>query len=183
MKYKRVVVDFETTGVEYEDEILQVTVIDQDENMLINEHCKPTFKTSWEEAQIINNIIPEMVKNKKPFEEYVDQLSEILLNSEQIIIYNVPFEKMFFDKYKVKYQEENKVYPIPRFYDLMLEFAEVYGDWNEKYDCYKWQKLTTCADYYGYEFINAHDALADCKATLYCYKALLNNNKDNLKHN
>ena len=175
MKYKKVVLDFETTGVEYEDEILQVTVINQDGNVLINEHCKPTFKISWEEAQRINNITPEMVKDKKPFETYVDQLSEIFLNAEQIIIYNVPFELMFLKKYKVKYEEENKVYEIPRFYDLMIEFAEVYGDWNEKYDCYKWQSLITCAAYYGYQFDNAHDALADCRATLYCLNRLINN--------
>ena len=65
--YKRVVVDFETTGLDYEDEILQVTIIDQDYNVLINEHCKPTFKTSWEEAQRINHISPEMVRDKNNY--------------------------------------------------------------------------------------------------------------------
>lgn len=44
----------------------------------------------------------------------------------------------------------------------------------EKYGDYKYQKLSTCAEYYGYDWGNdtAHDSLADCKATLFCYNAM-----------
>lgn len=51
----------------------------------------------------------------------------------------------------------------------MIMFAEIYGEWNERRGSYKWQSLTKCATYYGYEF-KAHDSLEDVKATLYCYK-------------
>lgn len=46
--------------------------------------------------------------------------------------------------------------------------------WSDKYGCNKWQKLTKCAEYYGYDWENdtAHDSLADCRATLYCYKKM-----------
>ena len=54
----------------------------------------------------------------------------------------------------------------------MVEFAEVYGEYSEYFEGYKWQKLTTAADYYGYEY-NAHDSLEDVKATLYVYKKML----------
>lgn len=57
--------------------------------------------------------------------------------------------------------------------DLMPIFAEIYGERSEYYDGYKWQKLITCASYYGYEWHgNAHDSLADCLATLYCYEQI-----------
>lgn len=58
--------------------------------------------------------------------------------------------------------------------DVMQDFAEVYGEWNEKYNCYKWQKLITCADYYGYDWSDdkAHNSLSDCRATLFCYQQL-----------
>ena len=55
--------------------------------------------------------------------------------------------------------------------DPMIMFAEIYGEWNERRGSYKWQSLTKCATYYGYEF-KAHDSLEDVKATLYCYKKM-----------
>ena len=57
-------------------------------------------------------------------------------------------------------------------YDVMLEFAPIYGEWSSYHESYKWQKLTTCAKYYGYEF-KAHDSLEDVKATLFCYKKMI----------
>lgn len=55
--------------------------------------------------------------------------------------------------------------------DPMYDFAIVYGEYSEWYGTYKWQKLTTAAHYYGYEF-NAHDSLEDIKATKFVYEKL-----------
>lgn len=57
----------------------------------------------------------------------------------------------------------------------MIEFAEIYGEWNDYYGNYKWQKLTIAAYYYGYNFDDsAHDSLEDAKATLVVYNAIKN---------
>ena len=60
--------------------------------------------------------------------------------------------------------------------DVMRNFAPVYGEINPKRGGYKWQNLTTCAQYYKYNWGNdkAHGALADTKATLYCFKKMNN---------
>lgn len=57
----------------------------------------------------------------------------------------------------------------------MIMFAEIYGEWNERRGSYKWQSLTKCATYYGYEF-KAHDSLEDVKATLYAIKRCVRRN-------
>lgn len=169
MRCRKVILDFETTGLSAEDdEILQVSVIDQDGKVLLNEYCKPKNRSEWKVAEKIHNITPEKVSNKRPFEEYVSILSDILTNTEEIIIYNADFEKGFLYKYGVKFNNN--------IYDLMYEFAKVYGDWNEYYGSYTWKSLNECCLYYGYYLgDSAHDSLEDCKATLYCYNKLINN--------
>lgn len=120
MKYEKVVLDFETTGLSSKyDEILQVSAIDQDGNVLINEYCKPKSISTWEEAEAIHKISPAMVFDKKPFEDYVEILTDILTNAAEIIIYNADFEVGFLKKYGVKFNT--------KIYDLMYEFAEIYG--------------------------------------------------------
>lgn len=167
-KYKKVVLDLETTGLSSKyDEILQVSIIDEKYNILINEYCKPKEINEWKEAESINKISPEMVKDKKHFDEYIEIVSDILTNADEIIIYNADFELGFLRKYGVKFN--NNVY------DLMYKFAEIYGQWNEYYGNYTWKSLSDCCLYYGYYLDNAHDSLEDCKATLYCYKKVINN--------
>lgn len=59
-------------------------------------------------------------------------------------------------------------------YDVMIEFAPIYGDWKEKYGDYIWQKLSTCASYYGYHGEGSfHDSLEDVRATLHCFHCMI----------
>lgn len=165
---KKVIVDIETTGLNsLYDEILQISIIDSSGYVLMNKYCKPENLYTWEDAEKIHGITPEMVKNEQPFRDFIEKVSDILINASKIIIYNANFELSFFDRYGVKYN--NNVY------DLMEEFAEIYGQWNDYYCNYTWQPLSTCCLYYGYELKNAHNSLEDCKATLYCYSKLINN--------
>lgn len=167
MRYKKIVLDLETTGLNaLEDEILQVSAIDQDGNTLIDEYCKPENVVEWTDAQRINNISPNMVNDKKPFKYYSELLIEILNDTEEVIIFNAAFELAFLNKYGIEVKT--------KIYDLMIEFAEEYGDYNEYYRSYKWKSLDICCQYYGYTLNNAHNSLEDCKATLYCYNKLIN---------
>ncbi len=51
------------------DEILSVSIIDQDGNVLLNTLCKPQKRKSWASAQEIHGISPAMVKNQPTFED------------------------------------------------------------------------------------------------------------------
>ena len=52
----------------------------------------------------------------------------------------------------------------------MLDFAEIYGEYDPRHDDYKWQKLVKCAEYYGCPEFEAHNSLGDAQATAWCWR-------------
>lgn len=164
---KIIVFDIETTGLdEYRDEVLQVSMIDGDGNVLFNSYVKPYFHTSWDAAEAVHGISPADVVDAPYAHEIADQVRSIFDSADMLIAYNGKFDISFLERWCISFSFQNRNY-----YDVMYAFAEIYGEWNEYYQSYKWQKLSTCAAYYGYQF-KAHDSLEDVKATLYCYKKI-----------
>lgn len=165
--------DTETTGLDrYNDEILQLSIIDGEGTVLFNEYLKPSRCTEWSKAERVHHIKPSDVENCKTLLEYKDRIQEILSTADIIVGYNlVGFDlPMLFNngiESRVKYGSITV--------DLMLSFAEVYGEYNHYRGEYKWQKLQTCASYYSYDATSWHDALDDAKATLYCFYKMYGN--------
>ena len=173
-KYKYIVLDTETTGLNSsEDELLQISIIDNQGNTLFDEYIKPLFNKCWDNAMAINGITPDMVSDKPNIIEYKKELNSILNSTDVIVGYNTQFDLSFLSAIGIENTNAKIV-------DVMLDFAEVYGEWSENYGCYKWQKLTTCADYYNYDWgeDNAHNSLSDCRATLFCYQQLQENKEE-----
>ena len=89
-------IDFETTGLKAgEDEVLQVSIIDENYNVLLNAYCRPNNKDSWEDAQAVHGITPLMVANELPFERYVPTVLDILNKADKVIAYNAAFEDSY----------------------------------------------------------------------------------------
>ena len=173
-EYDVVVIDFETTGIknplenEKHDEILSVSMIDQDGNILLNTLCRPQKLKIWPEAQEIHGISPEMVKNQPSFEEILPVVKEILYKSKVVIAYNIKFEMKFLWGYDSACGNPGGTQLIHNVVwgpDPMLMYSAYIG-------VEKWQRLTTAASHFKYEF-TAHDSLEDVRATLHCYKKLL----------
>ena len=163
---KTIVIDTETTGLAwYDDEILQLSIIDDSGNILINELFKPLNHTSWYEAQSVNGISPEMVADKPTIQEKIIDIQEIISSASIIIGYNTEFDINFLTSTGIF------VSKVTKYVDVMCEYATVYGKYSEKYGCNKWCKLIEAAEHYGYKF-KAHDSLEDCKATLHVYNKM-----------
>lgn len=163
-----IVLDLETTGLSnYRDDVLQLSVIDGDGNILINSYVKPYYNSLWEEAQRINNISPDMVADAPELHELVPKLKGIFESCDTIIGYNTLFDLSFLGF--LDFSER----PI---IDVMDDFAPIYGEWSDYHGDYKWQKLVTCAEYYGFDWNSikesAHNSLGDCYATLHCYNKM-----------
>lgn len=162
-------IDTETTGLDSKaDEILQVSIIDENGDTLYNCYFKPSRHTEWAEAEKVNHITPEMVKNCPDISKGAAAISRILASAEKIIGYNTPFDLGFLRAAGVIIPERAEIV------DVMQMFSEIKGDWDEVHGGYKWHKLTECAEYYGYKWSGAaHDSLEDARATLYCYKQII----------
>lgn len=167
-----IVVDTETTGLDYTtNELLQVSIISDKREILYNSYIKPIQANSWIEAQRVNHISYDMVKDSPTILSECVKINNILNQADVIIGYNIDFDLDFLCS--IGCQAKDSVVII----DVMKIFAEIYGEWNDFFEDYKWQSLQTCASYYKYEWQgNAHDSLADCFATLYCYEQIDNTN-------
>ena len=175
-EYDEIVIDTETTGLNADtDELLQVSIIDSQGNTLFNSYIKPLFTENWDGAMAVNHITPEMVANAPNIIEVKQEINKIINSANVIVGYNTDFDLSFLSAVGI---ENSKATVI----DVMQDFADIYGEWSDKYGCNKWQKLTKCATYYGYDWENdtAHDSLADCRATLYCYNKI-NECKEDLR--
>lgn len=155
--------DTETTGITVSDEILSLAIVDQDGNTLFNELIRPSRKKKWPEAARVNHITPDMVKNRPTFRFFREQIQRIFDQADLVVGYNTDFDLGFVRNKGIRYSG-----PVV---DVMEEFAPIYGEWSDYFESYKWQKLTTCARYYGYDWGDsaAHDALADTLATRFCF--------------
>lgn len=166
-----IILDTETTGVNFDQEIvevLQLSIINENGDTLYNGFFKPTYNQSWDKAQAVNHISPEMVADCPSIDDELSLILPIIRKAKTVIGYNTQFDVRVLSDSNIHFDDDVS------YIDVMRDFAPIYGDWNEERGDYKWQKLTTCADYYGYDWgtDTAHDSLADCRATLFCYQKL-----------
>ena len=163
-----IVVDVETTGFEAgKDELLQVSIIDSQGNVLYDSYLKPEVNISWFDAEKINGIIPNMVANAPDIVTEIPKIHEIISSANSIIGYCFDFDYDFLQAYGIKFDYD-------KIFDVAKEFAIIYGEWDEYHQDYRFKKLVECASYYKYDWSKskAHNSLSDCYATLHCYKSI-----------
>jgi DNA polymerase-3 subunit epsilon len=167
---KIIVVDTETTGLDPKhDELLQVSIIDINGNVLYDGLFKPKA-SSWESAMKVNHITPEMVQDAPRISEKIAEINDIMYGSDAIIGYNTNFDLNFLRFNGLVLNGSEKII------DVMEMFSEEHGEQLPD-GRYKWVKLTQAAEYYNYDWVaheeKAHNAVGDCFATLHVYKHLL----------
>ncbi len=163
---KTIIIDAEFTGLKVnEDEILQLSIIDADENILFNEYIKPENKTEWAESEAIHHITPQMVEDKKSITEYKDAIQSILDGANTIVGYAMDLDIAFLSAAGITIDEDKLV-------DVAKDYAEIHNTYHEYFENYKLSKLTEVAEEYNFNYdgMDAHNSLVDCLATLHCYK-------------
>lgn len=161
---KYVILDTETTGLE-RGEIVQIAVVDQSGEVLMNEYVKPVNPIPHE-ATRIHGITDAMVKDASPF-AFIRLKLQPILTGTHVIVYNAVYDRKMLHQSaeaagipKVEWKE------LSLWHCAMEEFAAIYGDFNERTQSFRWQKLSTAAAFYGIGQPVEHTALADCLTTL-----------------
>lgn len=165
-KFHTVYLDTETTGLSHQhDEVLEISILNDDGETLLDTLVKPTRKKAWPEAAKIHGIRPEMIlKSPSPtLQELLPRIDAILADAENLVIYNAGYDLPFLTA-AYHAAELNPAYP--NIHCAMLDFAKAYGVWDNYRNGWKWQKLTVAARHVGHKWQGqAHRALADCQAT------------------
>ena len=173
-KAKLICLDIETTGL-YSgvDELLQLSMIDGNGKALFNKYIRPKEIVTWPEAECIHGISPQMVADKPTIDSYIDQVNTLIEGAELLIGYNIlQFDLEFLRCAGIIIPDDIEVY------DVMLEFAPIYGEWSECHQNYTWQKLSVCAGFYEYNGTGEyHNSLEDVKATLHCFFKMIKDEK------
>jgi DNA polymerase-3 subunit epsilon len=162
-----VVVDTETTGLEMDDQIIQIGIVDPAGNVILDQLIKPTkpiTNTAW------HGLTDESVKDAPSFPEVHEKICAAL-TGKKFVAYNSPFDCRMLNQVCVKH--DLKVMTWGGDDCVMQEFAAFYGEWNDYRGNYKWQKLQAAASYFDLKFEGqAHSAVADCKMTLAVMKKM-----------
>lgn len=88
-------VDVETTGLDPKtDEVIQIAICDSAANWELCTYVRPLRHASWEEAQLINGISPEMVKDAPTLDSLENELRSIF-RDRIFAAYNAQFDASF----------------------------------------------------------------------------------------
>jgi len=182
LKGKNVVcIDIEATNVSThpEADIIQVSACDINGKELFNQLINPGYDIPENEK---HNITTEMVDGQPSLTEAWDLIHDTLQKADIVLAYSTESDYMYLEK-----SAEKKLLTFDLDYNDWLDAAELSKDltgalrWHSEkmYWFYKTPKLTMAYEYVlGTPFPgDAHDALADARATVELFNAMLEKGK------
>jgi DNA polymerase-3 subunit epsilon len=161
------ILDTETTGLEANDEVIQVGITDLDGNVLLNTLVRPTIPVA-PEARSVHGITDDVLEAAPHFSDLYDTLVGLLVN-RCVLAYNADFDSRLLEQTCVKYG-------LPAFevaeWDCVMEhYADFWGE-RSKAGHYKPQSLAVACDQQGINVDGHHEAVKDCQLTLELIKAM-----------
>ena len=173
---RTIIISAEMTGTDIErDELLQLSIIADDEELLYDSYFTPEALTSWEEGEAVNHISPEYIqKHDYPhISDEMEEIKRILLGADEIIGWDLALVKSFLKAKGAFFRPETESHDIRRAYPPPAPLGQMYADG------YYWTSLEECAEYYEYKWTTnqtlRHNSLDRCFAILHCYKGACEN--------
>jgi DNA polymerase III subunit epsilon len=171
--------DTETTGVQEDDEIVRIAIIDQDGNVKLDQLICPTDRgierlTQKDPKrgiapQDIHGITPEMLKEAPSYEKVREDLWWLLDYSPYIIAYNADYDVKMLNHVEKAYYSKSPSTPMSHTVEAdcaMKQYSAFAGEWNSFQKNWKWHKLAEACQREGLPLLAEHDPVNDCKMTL-----------------
>ncbi len=163
---KLIVIDIESTGLNPDnDEIIQISIINGNGNIILNSLVKPYWNTSWVLASNVNHITTEMVKNAPSPDKLIPIVKGSVESAASIVFYGKTLDMDLLSRWGVDFNNKNII-------DVAEIYAKKYSTWDKYFKQYRLKKLKDAAKHYGYSF-KEHDSLEDAKATLFVFNKLI----------
>ena len=160
---KGIYLDVETTGLDWDDEVIEIAVLDEDGEVLLNSLIRPTSRASInKEAKKTHKISKRMLKKAPTWEAIYPQLKE-LLDGKVIRTYNAEFDQRLLE-------QTCKAWDLPIFTNQFVCIMKAYslhaGHFKDRSRDYKWWKLNDIT-FWVYPDCRVkglrHRALTDCR--------------------
>jgi DNA polymerase III epsilon subunit-like protein len=161
------ILDTETTGLDANDEVIQLAIVDMHGNVLLHTLVRPTVPVGME-ARVIHGITDEVLAEAPSFSNLYDTIA-VLLGNRSVLAYNADFDRRILAQTCTKYG-------LPPFevaaWDCVMErYASFWGE-RSKSGHDKPQSLSTACMQQGIDVHGHHDAVKDCLLTLALIKAV-----------
>jgi len=168
LAHKPIFIDTETTGLNDQDEICDLAVIDYEGAVLLNSLVRPTIPISAA-ARAVHHINDAMVKTAPTLADLWGQVRELLLE-RLVVIYNLDYDwprliqSAQANKVETRWLRQ-AVNSAPGWHCAMKLYAQFYGR-RGSYGGYRWQKLEQAARQCGLRLpASLHRACADAELT------------------
>ncbi len=154
--------DTETTGVSNNDEILQLSIVNDKEEVVLSEYFRPEYHIEWPKAMETNHITPHMVEKAPSIQRYKSLLNKIFEKADTLVAHNAAFDVRMLENAGVNIDKDKIFCTCNHFRKDHAEGHHTLMD-GLKYYCPQ-----AVFDLDG----NAHNALPDTIAALRLYLAI-----------
>jgi len=162
-----VILDTETTGLDYLARMVQFAAIDIAGNTLLDTLINPGIPIPAG-ATRIHGITNDNVADAPTLPVVLPEINQILRRASRIIVYNADYDRRIIGQHIAAYAPNEITNRLDTLYweCAMYQYARFIGEWDEYHGNYRWQKLPAIPG------VQAHNALGDCLSTLAIIKEM-----------
>lgn len=157
--------DTETTGFSPAngDELLQISIVDKECNVLLDTYVKPHYRIRWDQAEETHHISPKDVRNAPYPEEIASKVKEIFDSADIFVGHNVAFD--------VRFIEACLHFGINK--DKLLDTMKIFRADKPDSESFKLECAVKeyCPEFLEEYLSGAHDSKTDTMATMRVFMA------------
>jgi DNA polymerase-3 subunit epsilon len=150
--------DTETTGLGAFDEVVEISILDAEGDVLLDKLVRPSKPVS-PDALAIHGITDEMVKDAPSWVEIWPEV-ETVMRGRVVAIFNADYDTRIMRQSHNLY-DMNWDPKVADFFCIMLLYAQFYGEWNRARGSYRWHSLENAGRQARIPLPNTHRAKDD----------------------